>query len=121
MSKVIEKIVHKQLMNFLDKNKLLSTRQFGFRAKMSTELAATLLLDDIRRNVDKGQLVGAVFVDLSKAFDTISHSKLLTKLPSYGIDGKELAWFEDYLFNRSARVSYNDVLSEAQQLKSGVP
>ena len=121
VSKVIEKIVHKQLMNFLDKNKLLSTRQFGFRAKMSTELAATLLLDDIRRNVDKGQLVGAVFVDLSKAFDTISHSKLLTKLPSYGIDGKELAWFEDYLFNRSARVSYNDVLSEAQQLKSGVP
>ena len=45
----------------------------------------------------------------------------MTKLPSYGIDGKELAWFEDYLFNRSARVSYNDVLSEAQQLKSGVP
>ena len=88
---------------------------------MSTELAATLLLDDIRKNVDKGQLVAAVFVDLSKAFDTISHSKLLTKLPSYGIDGKELAWFEDYLFNRSAQVSYNDVLSEAQQLKSGVP
>ena len=88
---------------------------------MSTELAATLLLDDIRKNVDKGPLVGAVFVDLSKAFDTISHSKLLTKLPSYGIDGKELAWFEDYLFNRSAQVSCSDVLSEAQQLKSGVP
>ena len=121
VSKIIEKIVHKQLMNFLDENKLLSTRQFGFRPKMSTELAATLLLDDIRKNVDKGQLVGAVFVDLSKAFDTISHSNLLTKLSSYGIDGKELTWFEDYLFNRSAQVSYNDVLSEAQQLKSGVP
>ena len=89
MSKVIEKIVHKQLMNFLDENKLLSTRQFGFRPKISTELAATLQLDDIRKNVDKGQLVDAVFVDLSKAFDTISHSNLLTKLPSYGIDGKE--------------------------------
>ena len=121
VSKVIEKIVHKQLMNFLDRNKLLSTRQFGFIAKISTELAATLLLDDIRKNVDKGQLVGTAFVDLSKAFDTISHSKLLTKLPLYGIDGKELAWFEGYLFNRSAQVSYNDVLSEAQQLKSGVP
>ena len=57
---------------------------------MSTELAAAMLLDDIRKNVDKGQLVGAVFVDLSKAFDTISHSKLVTKLPSYGIGGKEL-------------------------------
>ena len=121
VSKVIEKIVHKQLMNFLDENKLLSTRQFGFRAKMSTELAATLLLDDVRKNVDKGKLVGAVFIDLSKAFDTISHSKVLTKLPSYGIDGKELRWFEDYLFNRPPQVSYNGVLSEPQHLKSGVP
>ena len=121
VSKVIEKIVHEQLIKFLDENKLLSTRQFGFRAKMSTEIAATLLLDDIRRSVDKGQQLGALFVYLSKAFDTISHSKLLTKLPSYGIDSKELTWFEDYLFNRSAQVSYNDVLSEAQQLNSGVP
>ena len=121
MSKVIEKIVHKQLMNFLEENKLLSTRQFGFRPQMSTDLAATLLLDDIRKSVDKGQLVGALFVDLSRAFDTISHSNLLTKLPTYGIDGKELTWFEDYLFNRSAQVSYNDVLSEVHQLKSGVP
>ena len=121
VSKVIEKIVQKQLMNFLDENKLLSTRQFGFRAKMSTELAATLLLDDVRKNVDKGKLVGAVFIDLSKAFDTISHSKVLTKLPSYGIDGKELRWFEDYLFNRPPQVSYNGVLSEPQHLKSGVP
>ncbi len=56
-----------RLMKFLDENKLLSTRQFGFRAKMSTELAATLLLDDIRKSMDKGQLVGAVFVDLGKA------------------------------------------------------
>ena len=87
---MIEKIVHKQFMNFLDENKLLSTWQFGFREKMSTELAATLLLDDVRKNVDKGKLVGAVFIDLSKAFDTISHSKVLTKLPSNGIDGKEL-------------------------------
>ena len=121
VSKVIEKIVHKQLMNFLDENKLLSTWQFGFTAKMSTELAATLLLDDVRKNVDKGKLVGAVFIDLSKAFDTISHSKVLTKLPSYGIDGKELRWFEDYLFNRPAQVSYNGVLSEPQHLKSVVP
>ena len=71
--------------------------------------------------MDKGQLVGAVFIDHSKAFETISHSKVLAKLPSYGIDGKNLKCFEDYLFNRSAHVSYNNVLSELQQLNSGVP
>ena len=84
---------------------------------MSTELAAALLLEDIRKNEDRGQIVGAVCVDLSKAFDTIAHSKLVTKLPSYGIDGKEFTWFEDYLFNRSAQVRYNDIY----YLKSGVP
>ena len=71
--------------------------------------------------MDKGQLVGAVFIDHSKAFETVSHSKVLAKLPSYGIDGKNLKCFEDYLFNRSAHVSYNNVLSELQQLNSGVP
>ena len=88
---------------------------------MSTELAATLLLDDIRENMDKEKLVGVVFIDLSKAFDTINHSKVLTKLPSYGIDGKELRWFEDYLFNRPAQVSYNGVLTEPLHLKIWCP
>ena len=77
LSKVIEKLVQRQLMEFLDKNKLLSKFQFGFRPRLSTELAATLLLDEIRKNVDQGKLVGATFIDLSKAFDTISHSNLL--------------------------------------------
>ncbi len=102
-------------MTFLEENKLLSKFQFGFRPKLSTELATTLLLDDIRRNVDEGKLVGAVFVDLTKAFDTISHSKLLDKLPRYGIGGNELEWFKDYLFNRSAVVSYNGRLSKVKK------
>ena len=57
---------------------------------MSKELAATLLLDGTRKNVDKGQLVGAVCIDHSQVFDTISYSKMLTNLPSYGINGKNL-------------------------------
>ncbi len=65
VSKVIEKIIQKQLIKFLDENKLLSTRQFGFRAKMSTELAAKLLLDDVRKSVDKGQLADALCLWIS--------------------------------------------------------
>ena len=77
LSKIMEKIVHSQLMTHLEENNLLCKSQFGFRANRSTELATTIFLDDIRREVDKGNLVGAIFVDLSKAFDSISHSSLL--------------------------------------------
>ena len=121
ISKIIEKAIHRQLITYLDQNALLSHFQFGFRPKLSTELAATHLLDNIRKSVDDGKLVGAVFIDLSKAFDTISHSKLLEKLPKYGIDGKEYAWFKDYLFARKAVVSYNNCVSDEKELYSGVP
>ena len=91
ISKIIEKAIHRQLVTYLDQNSLLSHFQFGFRPKLSIELAATHLLDNIRKSFDDGKLVGAIFIDLSKAIDTISHSKLLEKLPKYGIDGKEYA------------------------------
>ena len=121
ISKVMETIIHRQVMNFLNENKLLSQNQFGFRPKMSTELAAVKFIDEIRMSVDKGNLVGAVFIDLTKAFDTISHSKLLSKLPQYGINGTELDWFKDYLFRRAACVSYNNHISQKCYLRSGVP
>ena len=94
VSKVIEKIVHRQLMKFLNDNRLLSENQFGFRPGRSTELAAIKFSDDIRRIVDQGNMVGAVFIDLTKAFDTISHGRLLSKLPGYGVTGVELDWFK---------------------------
>ena len=77
-------------MSFFNENHLLSQSQFGFRPNLSTEYAATILLDDVRKNVDKGNLVGAVFVDLTKTFDTSSHATLFEKLSQYGIKGTEL-------------------------------
>ena len=115
ISKIIEKEIHRQLLTYLDQSSLLSHFQFGFRPKLSTELAAIHLLDNIRKSVDDGNLLGGVFIDLSKAFDTISHSKLLEKLPKYGIEGKEYAWLKDYLFARKAVVSYNNCVSGVPQ------
>jgi len=64
--------------------------QFGYRRKRSTSSAATIFVDDIRKEMDNGKLTGAVFIDLTKAFDTISHAVLLEKIKSYGVNGKEL-------------------------------
>lgn len=121
VSKIIEKAVHKQLTAFLEENKLLSKNQFGFRSKRSTELATTLLLDDIRKSVDSGHVVGAVFVDFTKAFDTLSHAEFQSKLAAYGVQDNELSWFSDYLFNRKQSVVYGGQNSNSQSVTSGVP
>ena len=75
----------------------------------------------MRREVDRGNLVGTVFIDLSKAFDTISHGALLTKLQSYGVKSKELLWFTDYLFGRHHYVQLGVNMSSNQPVFSGVP
>ena len=85
------------------------------------ESAATLFVDDIRKEVDQGKLVGAVFMDLSKAFDTVGHANLIEKLKCYGVNGRELSWFGDYLFNRTQVVEIEQSLSDPHPLFSGVP
>ena len=87
LSRILEKAVYNQLKEYLEENNLLSQQQFGYRSRRSTETAAILFLADIRKNTEKGKLVRAVFMDLSRAFDTISHATLTTKLKAYGISG----------------------------------
>ena len=72
-SKILEKAAHSQLSSFLEENILLTKFQFGYRQNRSTKLASTLLFDDIRRCIDEGKFVGAVYIDLTKAFDTVGH------------------------------------------------
>ena len=85
LSKILEKIVYKQLMAHLERHNLLFEYQFGFRPNRSTELAVTYFTDFIRKEADSGKATGAVFIDLTKAFDTISHSIMLSKLSRYGV------------------------------------
>ena len=121
LSKILEKAVHQQLTDFLENESLLTNNQFGYRRKRSTNLATTLFLDNIRRNVDQGYLVGAIFIDLSKAFDTISHGALLDKLPSYGVCGNELQWITNYLFERKQYVQIESFQSDLKPCLAGVP
>ena len=83
----MEKEVHKQFSDYLEENNLILDFQFGFRKNKSTELAAITLVEEIRRSVDSRCIVGACFLDLSKAFDSISHAELVSKITSYGVNG----------------------------------
>ena len=87
LSKVLERCVHTQVMSYLESNNLLSVHQFGFRKQRSTELAATCFIDHVRKSMDQGELTGTIYIDLSKAFDTISHGAIIAKLPRFGIVG----------------------------------
>ena len=85
------------------------------------ELACNLLVNDIRKNIDNGLLMGVIYLDLRRAFDTVSHSYLLSKLPSYVISGNEFTWFENYLFNWKQHVFYDGHLSKAFPVFRRVP
>lgn len=121
LSKILEKSVHHQFLTYLENNNLLTESQFGFRKNRSTKMAATLLCDNIRKELNNGKMVGAVFLDLSKAFDTIGHGVLLEKLYSYGVRGPELEWFKDYLFDRTQIIEIENTQSSESKIHCGVP
>ena len=121
-SKILEKIIHKRLYKFLTNHNIITQSQYGFRPKLSTEHAVLDLQNSIINNLDKNNTSIAVFLDLSKAFDTINHTILLNKLKYYGIRGLALKWFESYLSNRKQYTSTtpgND--STTLNIKTGVP
>ena len=91
LSKILEKAVHNQLYYFLNENKIITPKQFGFRPKLSTNTALTHFTDNTLLNMDSGHLTGAVSLDLSKAFDTVDHNRLLHKLKSVGLSDDTLS------------------------------
>ena len=118
ISKVFEKAAHIQLSNYFTQNKLLYHSQYGFREDHSTELAA---LDRIHLDLDQKQYPIAIYMDLSKAFDTMDHHILLNKLKYYGVNNTELSWFQSYLTERSQYVEVNGITSNALAISTGVP
>ena len=121
LSKVFERIMYNRLINFLNENKILFEYQFGFRKNHSTQLALTFLMDKLINSIENGDHVIGVYLDFSKAFDTVDHNILLNKLNHYGIRGAALNWFQSYLLNRKQFVTYNGSKSCTKELKCGVP
>ena len=95
--------------------------QYGFRARHSTNHCLLDLTENIRKTIDKNEYAVRVFVDLQKAFNTVDHNILLSKLSHYGIRGVSLNWFRSYLSNRSQFVTINGKNSETEPMSYGVP
>ena len=121
ISKVFEKVAFDQLYRYFQDNNLLYPSLYGFRREHSTEFATLELTDRILQDIDARNLSLTVFMDLSKAFDTLDHSILLTKLKYYGIQDDELMWFSSYLTNRQQYVELDGISSELKPLFTGVP
>ena len=116
--KILEKVVHFQ---FLKSHNLLSNKQFGFRFKLSITTALSRFSDEVLLNMGEGNLCGVVFLDLTKAFDTVDHCILLSKLSAVGVSPSSLKWFESYLSYRKQQTSCGNDLSEALPVTFVVP
>ena len=101
--------------------KILSDNQFGFRKQHSTEYALTLLYDKVSLAIDNKEFTVGIFINLSKAFDTVDHTILLNKLQHYGIRGVVHKWFSNYLSNREQFVKFNETISSQRTIKCGAP
>ena len=121
MSKVLERLMYNRLLNFVEKFNILYDLQFGFRKEHSTFMALMVVVDKIIKSLQNGEFTIGLYLDFSKAFDTIDHEILFMKLYHYGIRGVSLSWFKSYMSNRSQFVSYNGDVSATRRIKCGVP
>ena len=120
-SKVLERVVYDQIVNHFTIHNLFSNRQSGFRAGYSTQDVLLHVSDSWLRAIDAGQYVGAIFLDLAKAFDCVNHDILLQKLDHYGIRGDTYEWMRSFLCGRTQQVCIQDTFSSRGVITVGVP
>lgn len=121
ISKLLESTVATQLQSFLVDKNLLDPFQSGFRPLHSTETALVKVVNDLLLSGDSGSLSILRLLDLSSAFDTVSHDLLISRLSNLGVSGTALSWFSSYLSDRQLFVSVKDFQSPTVPLKRGVP
>ena len=112
--------MYDRMIDFINKHNILFENQYGFRSQHSTSLALIRLIDQISSSIDSKKFCAEIFLDLSKAFDTVNHAILLNKLENYGFRGTALQWVRNYLSSRKQYVEFNSVSSVSQIVTCGV-
>ena len=121
LSKILEKIMYNRLYKHLINNNILYKKQFGFQENHSTDHAVIQLVDQISNSFEKNHFTLGVFMDLSKAFDTVDHVILLKKLDHYAVKGRNLLWLKSYLNNHRQFIRYNNSNMSFANISCGVP
>ena len=121
ISKIFERIMFNKIHNHFSMHNLFYSGQYGFRANHSTQFAALELIDRITQDLDQGNMPITIFMDLSKAFDTLNHDILIYKLKSYGLSEAALKLMQSYLTNRKQYVEINNTQSTKNDITVGVP
>ena len=119
--KIVEKLMHKQLLEYIEINSLITDNQHGFRKEHSCIHSIAQLTDFVGKKMDAGYPTLAAFVDFRKAFDCVQHPILLRKLTRLGLHDSVVKWFSSYLSDRKQRVLANNVYSSYLDVKQGVP
>ena len=119
--KVMERLVRDHIIEYMSANKLFTKRQYGFMSGRSTSLQLIRVLEEWTEALDRGQQVHCIYMDYQKAFDTVPHKRLLSKIKSYGVGDELNKWIQDFLTDRE---QYVDVLGEGSDwadVTSGIP
>ena len=121
LSKILEKIISQQIIQYLNENDLFHPNHHGFRANHNTTTALIQMYDTWVESVEKGELVGVCMLDMSAAFDVVDHRILLNKMKVYGFDNTAISWVTSYLSDRQQCVYIDGCLSSCLRLDTGVP
>ena len=121
ISKIFEKVLLEQLTTYLDNNNLIHNHQYGFRKHHSTGYAALHIVDYLNYEMDRKRTPTNIYLDLSKAFDSLSHTILITKLKHYVISDVALKLMKSYLENRKQYVQFDTCTSDMKSIRNGVP
>lgn len=121
IAKIFEALISRQLSLYLDSNNCLCDCQYGFRRKCSSVQAVSKIVSEVVEALERGEHVGVIMCDLTKAFDCVSHQLLLKKLARYGVRGIALEFFNSYLELRQQCVDFGGSRSILQPVNNGVP
>ena len=120
-SKILEKLIHSRLLKYFDDNGILNPLQFGFRKKHSTYMPLAHLLDEVAKSLQNNEITCGIYLDLKKAFDTVSLDILIKKLYFLGVQGDLYNLLKSYLSNRTQRTKFNQIVSQDIKVNMGVP